>query len=141
MEGILPEGMIAKLRMLFEGDAAVHKVASDPALTAELLLLFRVALTDGKVEKSELTTLRNIAKQAFGIEPESFGKVVNYLHDFGYEVTGRQAAALFRRMPYERKKELIEHMTAVAKADHALDEREIGLIRRTIALLNDEGDG
>lgn len=133
----MPEGIIAKLRMLFEGDPAVHKVASDPALTAELLLLFRVALADGRVEKSELATLRNIAKQAFGIEPESFGKVVNYLHDFGYEVTGRQAAALFRRMPFERKKELIEHMTAVGKSDHALDEREIALIRRTIALLND----
>jgi uncharacterized tellurite resistance protein B-like protein len=124
--------------MLFEGDPGVQKVAHDSALTAELLLLFRVALADGNVEKSELETLRNIADQAFGIDPESFGKVVNYLHDFGYEVTGRQAAELFRKMPYERKKDLIEHMTAVATADHNLDDREVGLIRRTIALLNED---
>ncbi len=136
----MPEGIIAKLRAFFEGDAGVHKVASDPALTAELLLLFRVALADGKVEKSELETLRNIAEQAFGIPPESFGKVVTYLHDFGYEVTGSQAAELFRKMPYERKRELIEHMTAVANADHDLDQREVGIIRRTIALLNSDGD-
>ena len=132
----MAEGILAKLRTLFEGDPGVRKVANDPALTAELLLLFRVVLADGEVKAEELSTLKTIAREAFGIGEGSFGEVVSYLHDFGYETSGAQAAELFASMPFERKEALIGHMTAIANADHDLDDREVGLIRRTIARLN-----
>ena len=60
------------------------------------------------------------------------------LQDFGYETTAVQAAEIFRALPYERKVALIRHMEEIAKADNQLDEKEAGLIRRTIALLNEE---
>ena len=120
--------IIDRLVAFFEGDPAVRKVAQDPSVTAELLLLFRVALADGKVEQAEMDMLKRIAEEAFGIGPESFPDVVRYLHEFGYETTGKQAAEVFRSMSYERKKALVEHMEAIARSDHSLDEREAGLL-------------
>ncbi|MFO7642613.1 MAG: TerB family tellurite resistance protein [Candidatus Competibacteraceae bacterium] len=61
-----------------------------------------------------------------------------YLQNFGYETTAAQAAEILRALPYERKVALIRHMEEIAKADNQLDEKEAGLIRRTIALLNEE---
>ena len=135
------ENLVARLRGLFDIDESVERVVHDPAQTAELLLLFRVVLADGKVEKTELDAIRRIAQEAFGIGPASFPKVVKYLQDFGYETTAAQAANIFRALPYERKVALIRHMEEIAKADHRLDEKEASLIQRTIALLNEEPDG
>lgn len=129
--------IIDRLVTFFEGDPAVRKVAHDPTITAELLLLFRVVLADGKVEEAEMDMLKRIAEEAFGIGPESFPDVVRYLHEYGYETTGRQAAEVFQSMSYERKKALVEHMEAIARSDHDLDEREAGVIRRTIEKLNE----
>ena len=43
-------GLLAQLKELFEGDPGVRKVADDPVLSAELLLLFRMILADGLVQ-------------------------------------------------------------------------------------------
>ena len=132
------ESFVAKLRDLFDVDDSVERVVHDPALTAELLLLFRVVLADGKVEQVELDAIKRIAHEAFGIGPVSFSKVVRYLQDFGYETSARQAADIFRALPFERKASLVRHMEEIARADNNLDEREAALIRRTIALLNED---
>ena len=41
---------------LLDGDPGVRKVADDPVLSAELLLLFRMILADGTVSESDLKT-------------------------------------------------------------------------------------
>ena len=40
-------GLLAQLKAMFDGDPGVRKVADDPLLSAELLLLFRMILADG----------------------------------------------------------------------------------------------
>ena len=84
----MPEGFLSRVRMLFEGDPAIRRVADDPVLTAELLLLFRMILADGAVEEKELETFRRICRDSFGIPEDSLGGVIRYLQDFGYETTG-----------------------------------------------------
>ena len=54
------ESFVARLRDLFDVDESVERVVHDPALTAELLLLFRVVLADGKVEQVELDAIKRI---------------------------------------------------------------------------------
>ena len=44
----MPRGFLSILKSLIDGDAGVRKVADDPSLVAELLLLFRMALADGQ---------------------------------------------------------------------------------------------
>ncbi|PSJ63862.1 TerB family tellurite resistance protein [Pseudaminobacter soli (ex Li et al. 2025)] len=131
----MAHGLLAQIRTLFEGDPGVRKVADDPVLTAELLLLFRMILADGTVSESEMAVFRRICEESFGIAGDSLDAVVEYLQDYGYETTGSQAVAMFQDLDIERRKELARHMAEIAKADAQLSENEVRLLRRTIDML------
>ena len=131
----MASGLLARIRGLFEGDAGVRKVADDPVLSAELLLLFRMILADGQVSEGEMEAFRRICREAFGIGEESIDGVIEYLNDFGYETNGAQAIAMFRDLDVERRRELARHMADIAKADSQLAENEVRLLRRTLDLL------
>jgi uncharacterized tellurite resistance protein B-like protein len=134
-ENSMTTGVLARIRTLFDGDPGVRKVADDPALSAELLLLFRMILADGTVSDSEMAVFRRICREAFGISDESLDGVVEYLNDFGYETSGAQALALFGELDIERRKLLARHMAEIAKADSQLAENEVRLLRRTLDIL------
>jgi uncharacterized tellurite resistance protein B-like protein len=131
----MASGLLAQLRNLFDGDPGVRKVADDPVLLAELLLLFRMILADGAVSQSELVVFRRICHESFGIPEESIDGVVEYLNDFGYETSGAQALAMFRDLGIERRQLLARHMADIAKADSQLAENEVRLLRRTLDAL------
>ena len=128
-------GLVGQIRSLLEGDPGVRKVADDPILSAELLLLFRMILADGEVDEHEMATFRRICREAFGIGEESVDAVVRYLNDFGYETNGSQALALFRGLKLERRQALARHMADIAKADSQLAAQEIRLLRRILDTL------
>jgi uncharacterized tellurite resistance protein B-like protein len=128
-------GLLQQIKSLFDGDPGVRRVADDPVLSAELLLLFRMILADGAVADAEMETLRRICRDSFGIAEESFDAVVEYLNDFGYETNGAQAIQMFQDMDVERRKTLALHMAEIAKADEQLAENEVRLLRRTMQLL------
>lgn len=129
------DSILARVRMMVEGDPGIRKVADDQVLSAELLLLFRMILADGKVDEQEMATFRRICRDSFGIEEESMDGVVEYLNDFGYETSGTQAIAMFRELDIERRKLLARHMADIAKADTQLAEQEVRLLKRTLDLL------
>lgn len=128
-------GLLAQLKAMFDGDPGVRKVADDPLLSAELLLLFRMILADGQVLASEMEVFRRICRDAFGIAEESIDGVIEYLNDFGYETSGQHALALFQDMDLERRQLLARHMADIAKADSQLAENEVRLLRRTLDML------
>jgi uncharacterized tellurite resistance protein B-like protein len=131
----MARGLLAQIREIFEGDPGVRKVADDPVLSAELLLLFRMILADGQVSEAEMAVFRRICAESFGIGEESMGGVVEYLNDFGYETSGAQAIEMFRGLDIERRRTLARHMAEIAKADSQLAENEVRLLRRTLDLL------
>jgi uncharacterized tellurite resistance protein B-like protein len=131
----MASGLLSQIRDLFEGDPGVRKVADDPVLSAELLLLFRRILADGQVSESESTAFRRICRDSFGIGEHRIQGVVDYLHDFGYETNGAQAIEMFRGLDVERRRQLVRHMAEIAKADSELAEKEVRLLRRTLDLL------
>lgn len=128
-------GLLGQIRNLLDGDPGVRKVADDPILSAELLLLFRNDSADGEVEEHEMATFRRICRDAFGIGEESVDAVVQYLNDFGYETNGSQALALFRGLKLERRQALAQHMADIAKADNQLAAQEVRLLRRILDTL------
>jgi len=134
----MPQGLISKLRSLFEGGSAVSRVAEDPVMTAELLLLFRMILADGEICDAELTTLRRICRDAFGIEEAGMDDVVDYLRTYGYETNVAQSLAVFRNLDHDRKQLLAQHMAEIAKADQNLATQEVQLLARTLRLLEIE---
>lgn len=131
----MARGLLARLRDVFEGNASVRKVAGDPALTAELLLLVRMVLADGEVEERELATLRRIAG-SLGIVGEDFEQVLGHLEDFGYEISAGQATAIFRELDKGRRIVLARHMADIAKADQELSRYEVRLLARVVDMLD-----
>jgi uncharacterized tellurite resistance protein B-like protein len=131
----MASGLLSQLKDIFEGDAGVRKVAGDPVLSAELLLLFRMILADGVVKDSEMQTFRRICNEAFGIGRDSMDGVIEYLNNFGYETNGAQAIEMFRELDIDRRRQLARHMAEIAKADNQLAENEVRLLRRTLELL------
>ncbi|MFH1796645.1 MAG: TerB family tellurite resistance protein [Pseudomonadota bacterium] len=129
-------GFVDKIRLLFEGDPAVRRVADDPVLTAELMLLFRMVLADGQAGGAEMETFRRICREAFGIGEESLEDVLTYLQDYGYENTTARSLGEFGQLPLSRRIALARHMTEIAKADARLSDQEIDLLKRTVSLLH-----
>jgi uncharacterized tellurite resistance protein B-like protein len=132
---MVANGFLAAIRSIIDGDPGVRRVADDPALIAELLLLFRMALADGEVRERELEVLKRIAAQSFGIEGESFAAVVKHLRDFGYETNAGQSIAVFQELDLERRRALARRMAAIAKADDELSAHEVRLLARVVELL------
>ena len=131
----MAHGLLARLRELIEGNASVRKIADDPALMAEFLLLLRMVLADGEVAERELAALRRIAG-GFGIEGDDFERMIGYLEDFGYEVSAGQAIAVFRELDKERRLLLARHMAEIAKADEELSRFEVRLLARVVDMLD-----
>ncbi len=131
----MADSFLKSVRAFFEGNLSVRKVADDPALTAELLLLFRMILADGEVTEAEMATFRRICSASFGIAEEDIGQVMEYLQDYGYETTGRQAIDTFREMDRERRVELMRHLIEMARADAHLSLEEVGLAKKIAAML------
>lgn len=131
----MSQGILAKIRTLFEGDPGVRRVADDPVLAAELLLLFRMILADGRVSDREIMTLRRISRESFGIPEASMDAVIEYLNEFGYETTASQAASMFQEMDEERRRQLARHMAEIAQADRQLANDEVQLLHRTLKML------
>lgn len=128
--------LFSRIAEFFEGDPGVRKVAGDPALSAEILLLFRMVLADGSVEEAELATLKRICADSFGIGEESFSRVVAWLQDFGYETSAAQALSTFRGFPHERRAQLARHLAEIAKADSELSAHEVRLLARALDVLH-----
>jgi uncharacterized tellurite resistance protein B-like protein len=132
----MAQGLLAKLREVMQGNSSVRRVADDPALMAELLLLFRMVLVDGDVHERELDTIRRIASENFGIDGDDLDKVLRHLQSFGYEITPAQAIAVFQEFDMERRLLLARHLAEVAKADEELSRYEVRLIARVVEMLD-----
>jgi len=129
------QGLLGRIISVFDGDPGVRKVADDPILSAELLLLFRMILADGAVSDSEMAVFRRICREAFGIGAASVDGVVEYLNEFGYETNGSQAVAMFQDLDRDRRITLARHMAEIAKADDKLLDQEMRLLKRVLDML------
>ena len=129
-------GLLDAIRRRLDRERAVRLVAGDPVLTAELLLLFRVILADGEVREKELEAFKRLCRESFGIDPEAMDGVYRYLHDYAYETSPAQAAAVFKELPRERRQTLLDHMIAIAGADSEIDAREHKFVARIADMLD-----
>lgn len=131
----MARGILGTIRAMLERERSVRMVANDPALTAELLLLFRVMLADGMVRGEELDVFKRICREAFGLEPDAMERVYQYLEDYAYDTSSEQMADVFAELDMDRRKSLLDHMIAIAEADHQIDENEMRLLQRTSDML------
>jgi hypothetical protein len=74
--------------------SSMNRVAHDPALTAELLLLVRMSFADKSVEAGGSRCLCGNLHTAVGAPCGRAGDILKYLNDFGYETSNAQAAEM-----------------------------------------------
>ena len=124
-------GIVSRVRGIIESGNSAGKVAGDPALMAELLLLVRMSFADRKIDPEEADAFRSICTRILGLHADELGDVMRFIEDFGYETTNEQAADMLADLPEERRREIMEHLAAMARADGEVDEREKALFDRT----------
>jgi uncharacterized tellurite resistance protein B-like protein len=124
-------GFGERVRALLDRHGSLNKVAHDPVLTAELLLLVRMSFADRTVEPAEADAFAAICTRLLGLHGDELKDILKYLHDFGYETTDAQAAAMLADLDEARKREILDHLATVAKADGEIDARERRLLEAT----------
>lgn len=123
-------GIAARLRRMVEGNSAA-RIAGDPTLMAELLLVVRMSFADRKVSPEEADAFRAICTRVLGLEGDELGEVMRFIDAFGYETTDQQAAAVLAELPEARRRQIMEHLAAMARADGTVDPRERALFNAT----------
>lgn len=132
----MSENLFDRIYAFLSKKSAVQRVADDPAMASELLLLMHVVFADGGQHPAEITAFKNIAFANFGISAEELPEVTEYLKDYAYETNTRQAAAMFAEMAPERRVALLSDLMTVACSDNDFDEAEAALIERVAQVLN-----
>lgn len=120
-----------RVRGLLDENASLAKVANDPVLTAELLLLVRMSFADKTVTATEADAFAAICTRILGLKGDELTEILRYLQDFGYETTDAQAAAMLAELSEPRKREILDHLAVVARADGEIDAREQRLLEAT----------
>lgn len=120
-----------RVRAFLDQYSSLNKVAHDPILTAELLLLVRMSFANKAVEPAEADAFVSICTRLLGLNGDELSDILKYLHDFGYETTDAQAADMLAGLDEARKREILDHMAIVAKADGEIDPRERRLLEAT----------
>lgn len=133
-------GILDGLRDLLSQKSSVQKVADDPQMSAELLLVLRMIFADGEMSPEELNMLKMLCSTVFKIPEDDVPDVIRFLKDFGYETSGEQAAGMFDEMPETRRKELLVNLISMARADNQMHEKEVDLIVRVAEKLGYSGD-
>lgn len=132
----MSETIFERISAYLSKKTAVQRLAEDPALVSELLLLVRLVFVDGQKHPAEMNALLHIMQHDFDIKPEELPEIADYLKTFSYETSSTQAAALFSEMAPERRDSLIRHLLFIAQADNEMHPSESALISRVVEQLN-----
>lgn len=128
-----------RVRSLAGMHSSMNKVAHDPALTAELLLLVRMSFADKSVEPAEADAFAAVCTRLLGLNADELGDILKYLNEFGYETSNAQAAEMLAGLSEARRREILNHLAIVAKADGEVDARERRLLEATANRLGFSG--
>ena len=131
----MSESIFDRISAFLNKKSAVQRVADDPALASELLLLLHVVFADGDQHPAEIAAFKEIAFRNFGIAAEDIPEVAEYLKDFAYETTTKQAANMLAEMAPERRLSLLRDLMTIACADNRIDKSETVLIQRVADVL------
>ena len=123
--------LASRLEAIISERSSVEKVADDPALMAELLLLVRMSFADGSVNAPEAATFKSIVSRELGLSADEAGEVLQFIDDFGYETTTAQAADMLTELSDARKRAIMAHLAEMARADGSVTEAEKALFHTT----------
>lgn len=124
-------GIVGQLRDLISQKSSVEKLADDPALMAEVLLLVRMSFADHSVKPAEADAFRKICSTALGLDDSEVGDIVRFVDDSGYETTNAQAAEMLAGLSEDRRRKIMDHMATIARSDGDVSDEERKLFHDT----------
>lgn len=123
--------LASRLGAMISEKSAVEKVANDPALMAELVLLVRMSFADGAVNPPEAAAFKSILARELGLSADEAGEVLQFIDDFGYETSSAQAAEMLSGLSDDRKRTIMDHLAIMARADGSVTQAEKTLFHVT----------
>ncbi|MFN4273770.1 MAG: TerB family tellurite resistance protein [Aliihoeflea sp.] len=114
----------------------MKNASEDPAMVAELLMLFRMILADGEVKPQELATLRRICRDEFDVEEAAFPALMDFVDRMGTGASELQSVKVFRGFDRPRRIALARRLLAIAQADEQLHRHEARFMVRMLDILD-----
>lgn len=105
-------------------------------MMAELLLLMRMILADGKVDDGRIELLRRVCRNSIDIGDHSFDAMVALADDMARGISQSQMVAVFRGFDRERRIALARRLAAIARSEPELRRREERMMVRVLDILD-----
>jgi len=128
------------LELLGSSEDELIEFNADDTRTAIAVLYYRVILVDGRIRSEELDHYRKILGESLSVSEDElllFEKTV--LEEIKNERSLFPFTVIVRKLPKEKRREILEHMHQISLSDKELHEFEINLVERTAELLNIDG--
>lgn len=100
-------------------------------------LYYRVIMIDGQVRASELERYRQILNDSLGVSEDELGLFEELVQkNIKSDRSLLPLTTSIRKLPIEKRREILVHMQQISLSDMELHEFEINLVERTAELLD-----
>ena len=105
---------------------------------AAAALMFEVIASDGKIERSELQSMRTILAEQFSLSKEQIDELYNDAERSAHDATDlhRFTRTICQHWDNQQRVNLVENMWLLSLADNTIDRHERHLVRKVAALLH-----
>ncbi len=127
------------IRRLNSGGSEKIEISRDDTRLATAVLLYRVIQVDGRIRPEEVELYRRILEKHFDVSPDELSLFESAVEDASQaENTLAPFVDLVRKMPEEKRREIVEFMRDISLSDNEFHEFEVNLVGRTAELLDIE---
>lgn len=125
------------LDRLNAGDNEKIEFSDADSRLAVAALYYRVIMVDGQIRPAELERYRQILSDSLGVSEDELGMFEELVQQkYESEMTLFPLASTVRKLPIEKRREILIHMQQISLSDKELHEFEINLVERAAELLD-----
>lgn len=129
------------LEKLGDGDNEVIEFTQEDSRLAIAVLYYRVILVDGRIREAEIERFRSILSDSLDVhEDELILFEQHVLEQSKSEASLFPFTTIIKKLPLEKRVEILRHMQQISISDKELHEFEINLVARTAELIGLDTD-
>ena len=129
------------LDKLSDGGNEVIEFSQEDSRLAIAVLYYRVILVDGRIREAEIERFRSILSDSLDVhEDELILFEQHVLEQSKSEASLFPFTTIIKKLPLEKRVEILRHMQQISISDKELHEFEINLVARTAELIGLDTD-
>lgn len=129
------------LELLGNSEDQIVGFSQDDTRTAIAVLYYRVVVVDGRIRHSELDHFRKVLSDTLHVSEDELllfeDKVLDHVRS---ERSLQPFTSIVKKLPVEKRREILRHMEQISLSDKELHEFEINLVARTAELIGMDGN-